>query len=62
MFRPLLRATRVQERGVAAQQEARLQKEVADESRVKDQIREVTTRVAGGEAETAALPKGNYVN
>lgn len=43
----------LQERGVAVQQEARLQKEAADESRLKDQIREVTTRVAGGETEAA---------
>ncbi|CAM9542021.1 unnamed protein product [Scytosiphon promiscuus] len=44
----------LQERGIAVQQEARLQKEAADESCLKDQIREVTTRVAGERIKVAS--------
>eukprot|EP00752_Nemacystus_decipiens_P003010 g2792.t1 len=36
----------IQARGGAVEQDARLQKEAADESRLKDQVREVTKRVA----------------
>lgn len=38
-----------QERGVAVQHDARLQKEEADECRLKDHVREVAKRVAEGE-------------
>lgn len=39
-----------QERGVAVQHDARLQKEEADECRLKDHVREVAKRVAEGES------------
>ncbi|CAN0078158.1 unnamed protein product, partial [Hapterophycus canaliculatus] len=47
-------AVALQEHEVAVQQEARLQKETADEARLKDQIRVVTTRVAGERIKVAS--------
>lgn len=42
-------SSRAQARGGAVEQDAQLQKEAADECRLKDQVREVTKRVAEGE-------------